>query len=88
MRRLHYVRRVRLAPILGLVAGGVLGAAAIAIVGPAVAQRPGEVAQGVLEATHVPPLLALPGERVDLAYDVHCASGGVDDPERGCSVGG
>jgi hypothetical protein len=88
MRRLHHIRRVRLAPILGLVAGGVLGAVAIAIVGPAVAQRPGEVEQGVLEATHVPPLLVLPGEPIDLRYDVHCASNGVDDPERGCSVGG
>jgi hypothetical protein len=89
MRRLH-VRRVRLAPVLGLAAGGVLGAAAIALVGSALAQHPVETARGVLEATHLPPLLTLPGEEVDLTYDVHCASAGVEDPERGrgCDVTG
>jgi hypothetical protein len=92
MRRLRLARPVsnlaRLAPILGLIAGGVLGAAAIALVGSALAQRPEQTAQGVLEATHLPPLLTVPGERIDLAYDVHCASAGVEDPEQGCSVGG
>ncbi len=78
----------RLTPILGLIAGGVIGAAAIALVGSALAQRPEQTAQGVLEATHLPRLLSVPGERIDLAYDVHCASAGVEDPEQGCSVSG
>jgi hypothetical protein len=92
MRRLHLARPVRnfarVAPILGLIAGAVLGAAAIALAGSALAQRPEQTAQGVLEATHLPPLLTVPGERIHLAYDVHCASAGVEHPEQGCSVGG
>lgn len=92
MRRLHSARPVstlaRVAPILGLIAGGVLGAAAIAVAGSALAQRPEQTAQGVLEATHLPPLLTLPGERIDLAYDTHCVTAGVEDPEQGCAVGG
>jgi hypothetical protein len=88
MRRLHRVRRIRLAPFLGLVAGGVVGATLIAVSGAAVAQRPSDTAQSVLDATHLPPFLALPGERIDLAYDVHCAQAGVEDPEQGCGVSG
>jgi hypothetical protein len=88
MRRLPHLRRVRLAPILGLVAGGAVGVASIAVVGSAVAQRTTGTAQAVLEATHLPPLLALPGERIDLTYDVHCVPAGVDDPEDSCSVAG
>jgi hypothetical protein len=92
MRRLRIARPAsnlaRVAPILGLIAGGVLGAVAIALAGSALAQRPDQRAQGVLEATHLPPLLTLPGERIDLAYDAHCATAGVEDPEQGCTVGG
>ena len=88
MKGLRNSPGVRLAPILGLVAGGIVGVTAIALVGSAIAQRSPEASQAVLEATHLPPLLSLPGEQIDLAYDVHCASAGVDDPEQGCNVAG
>ena len=42
----------------------------------------------LLEATHNPPLLTLPGEPLELSYDVYCASAGVEDPEQGCDVSG
>jgi hypothetical protein len=59
-----------------------------AVGGTAIAQRPGDTARAVFEATHLPPLLTLPGERVHLSYDVHCAHEGVEDPESGCEVAG
>jgi hypothetical protein len=76
------------ASILGLVAGVIAGTAAVALVGSAVAQRAPAIAPEVLEATHFPPLLTLPGERVDLTFDVHCAAPGTDDPEAACAVSG
>jgi hypothetical protein len=59
-----------------------------AVGGTAIAQRPDDTARAVFEATHLPPLLTLPGERVHLSYDVHCAHEGVEDPESGCEVAG
>jgi hypothetical protein len=42
----------------------------------------------VFDATHLPPLLTLPGEQVELSYDVHCAASGADDVDAGCDVRG
>src|SRR5262249_7007287 len=42
-----------------------------------------------IDASHLPPLLTLPGEQVALRYDVYCAPPG-PDPEAGapCDAGG
>jgi hypothetical protein len=73
-------------------AGALVGMAAlwlaVALGSAAVAQRSPSPTDAILEATHLPPLLRLPGERPRLVYDVHCAPFGVEDPERRCEVGG
>ena len=47
--------------------------------GTAVAQKLAPTAAApVLEATHLPPLLTLTGERVELRYDVFCAAAGTE----------
>lgn len=43
--------------------------------------------QAVLDATHLPPLLRLPGEAVALRYDVHCAPQGELEPGPCDAVG-
>jgi hypothetical protein len=74
---------------MGVVAGCALASLLVAAVGgTAVAQRPDESARAVFEATHLPPLLTLPGEPVHLSYDVHCAHEGVEDPESSCDAAG
>jgi hypothetical protein len=78
----------RLVPVLGLLAGSIVGSSAVFLVGSAVAQRSTSVAPAVLEATHLPPLLTLALEPIELAYDVHCAGAGIEDPEEGCAVAG
>jgi hypothetical protein len=51
------------------------GIATVAFAGTAVVDRlASSAAAPVLEATHLPPLLTAPGERVDLRYDVYCFS--------------
>jgi hypothetical protein len=75
--------------LTGVVGGCAVASLLVAAVGgTAVAQRSNVRAQAVFEATHLPPLLRLPGERVQLSYDVHCAHEGVEDPESGCKVTG
>lgn len=88
MRRLPHVHRAHLAPVVGLLTGSVVAAIAVALSGVAVAQQPPARAGALFEATHLPPLLTLPGEAVRLTYDVHCAVAGVEDPESGCDVHG
>ena len=74
---------------MGVVAGCAVASLLVAAVGwTAVAQRPDKGARAVFEATHLPPLLRLPGEPVQLSYDVHCARGGEEDPESSCAVAG
>ena len=88
MRRLRNVRHVRLVSLLGVLAGSTVGVVATILAGTAVAQQVPAPPQAVLEATHLPPLLTLPGEPVRLAYDVHCIPAGVDDPEWSCDASG
>jgi hypothetical protein len=70
----------------GAVAGALCGVATIFLVASATART--TTAAGVFDVTHVPPLLTMPGETAELAYDVHCAPAGVEDPEARCSVQG
>ena len=88
MTRSRNVRRKRLASVLGVLAGGAVGFAAIAVTGAAVAQQAIVPPHAILEATHLPPLLTLPREPVKLTYDVHCIAAGFEDPEQSCSASG
>jgi hypothetical protein len=87
--RSGHLNRHRFAPPLaGVLAGCAVASFAVALGGSAVAQRASSEAGAVFDATHLPPLLRLPGERPRLVYEVDCAPEGIDDPERGCDVGG
>jgi len=61
---------------------------AVVLGSTAVAQRSPSGTNGVFEASHLPPLLRLPGEQSQLVYDVHCAPAGAEDPEERCDVAG
>src|SRR5688500_4390262 len=70
---------------LGVAAGVAVGLASISF---AAADRLEPAHPAVFGATHHPPLLTVSGERAELAYDVHCASGEGAEAEAGCDVRG
>jgi len=74
-------------PVLGVVIGCAAGVASVAL-GDAGAQRAGPEQRAVFDATHLPPLLTMPDERAELAYDVHCAAGDDEGAEAGCDARG
>ena len=74
--------------LLGVMAGCLIASLLVAVGGTAVAQQSGSEARAVFEATHFPSYLVLTGEPAELAYDVHCARHGIEDPEAGCDVDG
>ncbi len=51
-------------------------------------QGVGNDAMAVFDATHLPPLLTIPGEPMELRYDVHCLPAGVDVDAEPCDVRG
>lgn len=58
-----------------LMTSALTGIATVALAGTVVAHRLGASrAEPVIEATHLPPLLTAPRERVELRYDVYCVS--------------
>ncbi|HET8968066.1 MAG TPA: hypothetical protein VFN06_01405, partial [Gaiellaceae bacterium] len=73
--------------ILGVVIGSAGGVASVAL-GTAAAQRSVPEQRATFDATHLPPLLTMPDERSELAYDVHCAAGSDLGAEAGCAVHG
>src|SRR5262245_50234613 len=75
-------------PLVGVLAACAVVSLAIAVGSSAVARPASSEIRAVFDATHLPPLLTLAGERPRLVYDVHCALEGVDDPEHGCDVSG
>ena len=87
MRRPTVARTALRPSVLGLLIGSV-AVSAVALGTSAVAQTEHVAPAAVLEATHLPPLLVVPGEPVTLAFDVYCAQAGVDDPEQSCGVTG
>ena len=87
MRR-HSLERRIVSPLAGIAAGFALASLLAIVVATAVARPSTAVPGAVFDATHLPPLLTLPGERVRLVYDVHCAPDGIEDPERGCAAQG
>lgn len=70
---------------LGVAVGVAAGLASISL---AAADRLEPAHPGVFDATHLPPLLTISGERAELAYDVHCARGDDAEAEAGCDVRG
>lgn len=87
MRSRMRFRRRSLASTFGIVAGVAAGIAAAtwstAVAGPSNAGP-----QAVFDVTHLPPLLTATGDRVDLAYDVHCAPGNTENTDTPCDVRG
>ncbi len=78
----------RLVGVAGIVAGALAGLATVLLTGTAIAHRLAPAPpQPVLEATHLPPLLTVPGERVELRYDVFC-SAPEDAPDAPCPAAG
>jgi hypothetical protein len=66
-------RGVRPGTVFGVVAGALFGVVVVLLAGTAFAQRlTSHPPEPLLEATHLPPLLTTPGERVDLRYDAFC----------------
>jgi hypothetical protein len=87
--RLHILRRRRwLLVTIGLLLGAVAGSGAGSLAGTVAVRDAGAPASPVLDATHLPPLLTLPGERVELEYDVHCAPGESSGSDETCLVRG
>jgi hypothetical protein len=76
------------AGVCGLLAGVVAGVTAVALAGTAVAQLASGGGGTVLEATHLPPLLAAADERVELRYDVYCAASADLDAGETCDATG
>ena len=87
MRRGTSLHRRLAVLILGVVIGCAAGVASVTL-GAAAAQRTGPEQRAVFDATHLPPLLTMPDERAELAYDVHCAAGDDEGAEAGCDVRG
>lgn len=73
--------------ILGLALGSVVGAVTVKLASAA-AHQTADAPGAVLDATHLPPLLTMPREPVDLVYDLSCAAGGEENAESGCDVRG
>jgi hypothetical protein len=83
------VRRTRFLGFAGLLAGALVGAAAAVLAGTAVAHRLAvSPPEAFLEATHVPPLLTAPGERVELRYDAYCATAEEATSDAPCNATG
>ncbi len=84
--RLRFSRRSSasaLGVVVGVVAGVAVATWSTAFAGPANVQAP-----AIFDVTHVPPLLTVAGEPIDLAYDVHCASGDLENADAGCDARG
>jgi hypothetical protein len=80
-------RRRRIGGLLGALAGGLAGVVAVMVTGTAVAQQTDGARVRALEATHLPPLLTAPGERVELRYDAICV--GIEtEVDAPCDVDG
>lgn len=82
-------RRITLGGFVGsgLPTGAAAGVAAVVLVGTALAQQITSSTEPLLEATHLPALLTVPSEPIELRYDVYCSSG--DEEETGaCDASG
>jgi len=79
--------RRRRTTVAWLVAGALAGGVAVPLVDATAAFGPsGDVPASAVEGTHLPPLLTVVGESVELEYDVHCLPAG--DMDRPCRAEG
>ncbi len=87
MRWFRTTRTVWALVLAGLAAGALGGVATVLLATTATAQS--ALASGaVLDVTHSPPLLTVPGESPRFEFDTHCLASGVEDPEKRCTVDG
>jgi hypothetical protein len=88
MNGFRLVSPPRLVLLLGSAAGLLAGMTAGALAGSATTAAPPGVAasQEQLEAAHLPPLLRLPAESLQLTYETFCIGAAVEDDA--CKVGG
>ena len=77
----------RLVLVLGLLAGTVVGVGTVALASPRNALETGST-QTVLEASHLPPLLTVPGEDVVLRFETTCLTPGAGESAAGCRATG
>lgn len=75
MKGFRLVPPARLVLLLGSAAGLLAGVTTVALAGATLAERGADSPEAVLDATHLPPLLTLPGEKVQLAYEAFCLGG-------------
>lgn len=87
MRWLRTIHRTWALAAAGALAGGTAGLVTISLATNATAQG-ASATRSVLDVTHTPPLLTVPGERAELVYDIHCAAADIEDPEAACDVAG
>jgi hypothetical protein len=73
---------------LGLISGALTGALVAGLAGAAPPHRAADTVRPFIEATHVPPRLTVPNEKVQLRYDVYCDSGIDVDVAEGCDAQG
>jgi hypothetical protein len=87
MRSEKRLRRRVFVPALGVVLGTAAGVATVGWT-PAAALRADAEPRAVFDATHLPTLLRISPEPVQLSYDVHCATSSDETGEAGCDIGG
>jgi hypothetical protein len=75
--------------VASLTNGALTGIAAVGLAGTAVAHRlAASPPVRAIEATHLPPLLTAPEERVELRYDVYCVSSDDTQIDAPCEASG
>jgi len=77
-----------IATVLALVAGALSGIEAFALAGAAAPEARSDSTPAALEATHLPPLLTLPGEHVQLRFDAFCVGGDESVEQTDCPATG
>jgi hypothetical protein len=73
------IRRHASAGAAGVLIGAAAGIAVVVLAGAGVAQRVVQNSQPLIEATHLPALLTVGNEQVELRYDVYCQNGDESD---------
>ena len=79
-------RRIVVATVAGLAVGVLVAVATAVATAHRAAPAPEVDIHSLIDATHLPPLLTMPGEPVRLGYDITCVAPG-PDPEA-CRAGG
>lgn len=81
-------RRHGIAAAFGIVGGAAAGAVFVLLAAAAAAHRGSAESKAFLDASHLPPLLTSPGERVELRYDIYCVPADEDQLDIPCDARG